>query len=143
MPAAEVAWRVVLDTAEPLGEAEVQERALGFALANRAAVLVDDAGTGTQTRLAPDEAVFVAAGSRQRRSSLDGADAEYYRLALVPARTCPTPEVTISSSLAIRSRRRVGARSTSTSCVISWPERAEHPAGFRLSNPDPGDHRDD
>ena len=85
MPAPEIAWRVVLDTAESVGQAEVQERALGFAVANRAAVLVDDETTGAQTRLAPDEGVFVAGGSRQRRSSLDGVSAQYYRIALVPA----------------------------------------------------------
>jgi len=85
MPDAEVTWRVVLDTAETPERAEVQERALGFALADRAAIVVDDAGSGAQARLAPGEALFVPAGARQRRASVDGADAPYYRLALVPA----------------------------------------------------------
>lgn len=85
LPAAELAWRVVLDTAEPAEQAATEARALGFALADRAALVVDDAGSGTQARLAPGEALFVADGANQRRASLDGADAPYYRLALVPA----------------------------------------------------------
>lgn len=85
LPAPELAWRVVLDTAEALDQAATQDRALGFALADRAALVVDDAASGVQTRLAPGEALFVAGGARQRRASLDGADAPYYRLGLVPA----------------------------------------------------------
>lgn len=85
MPATELAWRVVLDTAETPERAEVEERALGFVVTDRAPLIVDDPGAGTEARLAPGEALFVAGGAGQRRASLDGADAPYYRVALVPA----------------------------------------------------------
>jgi hypothetical protein len=84
MPAPEVAWRVVLDSAELPAAAIVEERALGFALADRAAVVVDDQATGVQTRLAGGEALFVPTGARQRRAALGPAPTPYYRLALVP-----------------------------------------------------------
>ena len=85
MPAAEVAWRVVLDTAELAVDTTVEERALGFALADRAAIVVDDQASGAQARLAGGEALFVPGGVRQRRSALGPAPTPYYRLALVPA----------------------------------------------------------
>ena len=85
MPAPEVAWRVVLDTAELPAESAVEERALGFALADRAAIVVDDQATGSQTRLAGGEALFVPGAAQQRRSALGPAETPYYRLALVPA----------------------------------------------------------
>ena len=85
MPAAEVAWRVVDDTAEPLGEAPVEEHALGFALAREDAVLLADETTGARTRLAAGEAAFVTDGAQQRRESLGAEDTALYHLALVPA----------------------------------------------------------
>lgn len=84
MPAAAVAWRVVLDTADAPEDARSEERALGFALADRGAVGVIDAATGQQSRLAAGEALFVAGGASQTRWSLGAAPSSYYRLALVP-----------------------------------------------------------
>ena len=83
LPADEVAWRVVIDTAEPEDEAEIQERALGFALAEEDAVLINDSSFGTQTRLATGEASFVAEGVQQQRLSLGDTATDYYRIALV------------------------------------------------------------
>ncbi len=83
-PAAEIAWRVVADVAEAGNAAALEERALGFVLADRSPLLIDD-DAGSQLRLAGGEAAFVAGGARQRRSSLTDADAPYYRLALVAA----------------------------------------------------------
>ncbi|HEU5431987.1 MAG TPA: hypothetical protein VFU81_10000, partial [Thermomicrobiales bacterium] len=85
MPQGDAAWRVVLDTAELPADAGVEARALGFALADRAAIVIDDAEGNQQTRLAAGEAAFVADGARQLRASLGTIPASYYRLALVPA----------------------------------------------------------
>lgn len=85
MPADQVAWRVVQDTAEPNEEAQPEVRALGFALADADAIVVNDLTYGTQARLAPGEASFVADGVTQHRASLTDGDGPYYRIALVPA----------------------------------------------------------
>ena len=85
LPAPSLAWRVVLDTAEPIEQAVAEERALGFALADQEAILGYDQSFGSQTRLAAGEASFVPTGSLQRRSSLTGQPTPYYRIALVPA----------------------------------------------------------
>ena len=85
MPAGSVAWRVVADTAELPAAAETEQRALGFAVADRSALAVNDSGSGQQWRLAPGEAVFVPSGAQQQRVSLGSADAPYYRVALVAA----------------------------------------------------------
>ena len=91
MPAAQVAWRVVEDTAELPADAPIQERALGFALAEAGPIVVSDLSFGTQTRLAAGEAGFVANGVQQQRASLGATPAPYYRLALVPAEDATDP----------------------------------------------------
>lgn len=85
MPADTVAWRVVLDTAELPDESATEERALGFAVADRTAIVVDDQTAGHQARLAAGEALYVPDAVQQRRSTLGLAATPYYRLALVPA----------------------------------------------------------
>jgi hypothetical protein len=85
MPANQVAWRVVVDQAEPNEEAQPEERALGFALADEDAIVVNDLSDGSQTRLAAGEASFVGNGIVQHRASLSDQTVSYYRLALVPA----------------------------------------------------------
>lgn len=85
MPGDQVAWRVVVDEAEALDVAELEGRALGFALADADAIVVNDVTYGTQTRLAPGEASFVADGVLQQRASLGDQTVNYERLALVPA----------------------------------------------------------
>ena len=85
LPTGQLAWRVVEDLAEGPDDAPIQERALGFALADAGAVLVNDLGAGTQARLAAGEAAFVPAGAQQQRASLGPAPTPYYRLALVAA----------------------------------------------------------
>ncbi len=85
MPASQVAWRVVLDTAELAEDARSDERALGFVVADRAAIGVYAAATGAEARLAAGEAAFVPAGADDVRWSLGTAPASYYRIALVPA----------------------------------------------------------
>ena len=84
LPATEVAWRVVLDEAGTDDTVEAPARALGFALADDEAVLVNDFSFGTQTRLAAGEASFVADGAAQQRLALGDAAVDYYRIALVP-----------------------------------------------------------
>ena len=85
LPGGQAAWRVVEDTAEPLDAALPEERALGFAYAESAGILVNDYSYGTQSRLAPGEASFVAPGVTQQRASLSGNDEGYLRIGLVPA----------------------------------------------------------
>ncbi|MCC6314265.1 MAG: hypothetical protein IT337_09645 [Thermomicrobiales bacterium] len=85
MPAPQVAWRVVLDTAETPGEAQAEQRALGFAVADRSAIAIYDPTTGAQTRLAAGEAAFVPSGVSEYRSALGATPVGYYRIALVPA----------------------------------------------------------
>jgi hypothetical protein len=75
----------VQDTAEPNEDAQPEQRALGFTLADEDAIVVNDLDTGAQSRLAPGEAVFVANGATQHRASLSNDDVPYYRLALVSA----------------------------------------------------------
>ncbi len=85
VPDGQVAWRVVSDTAELEDDAATEERALGFALADEDAILVNDLTYGTQARLAAGEATFVPTGTQQQRIALGNAAAEYYRIALVAA----------------------------------------------------------
>lgn len=85
MPAAQVAWRLVQDTAEAYGEAGYQQRALGFAVATDDALLLTDESDGAMTRLARGEAAFVGDGVNQRRESLGNGSTPYWRIALVPA----------------------------------------------------------
>jgi hypothetical protein len=85
LPADQVAWRVVEDTAELPGDANIEQRALGFALATEGSILNADAATGQRTRLAVGEAVFVPDQAEQVRASLGGAAVAYDRIALVPA----------------------------------------------------------
>jgi hypothetical protein len=79
----ELAWRLVEDTAEPLGEAAFEERALGFAVATEGALLLTEDPTGARTRLAPGEAAFTAEGAVQARESLEDTGSSYLRIGLV------------------------------------------------------------
>jgi hypothetical protein len=85
MPAPQIAWRVVRDTAELPGSAEYESRALGFALAAEDAILISNRSIGQQTLLAQGEASFVPAGSDERRESMGDTATSLYRIALVPA----------------------------------------------------------
>lgn len=85
MPADEVAWRIVGDAAPLPEDAEVEDYALGFALAGRGAMLLNDADDAGRVRLAAGEAAFVPNAIRQQRLSLGDDPAPYYRLTLVPA----------------------------------------------------------
>jgi hypothetical protein len=85
MPANSLAWRVVQDTAEPNETAQPETRALGFALADANAIVVNNLTLGTQTRLAPGEASFVGDGETEHRASLTNGNVSYYRIALVSA----------------------------------------------------------
>ena len=83
MPVDPIAWRVVLDSAEPLETAQPVERALGFVVAEPDGVHVVDVSAGTQERLAPGEASYVSEGDVQTRASLTDATTSYLRVALV------------------------------------------------------------
>ncbi|MDP9368809.1 MAG: hypothetical protein M3Q03_11130 [Chloroflexota bacterium] len=85
MPANSIAWRVVTDSAELQEDAPIEERALGFALADEEAIVVNDLSFGTQARLASGEATFVPNGVQQQRAALGDANTTYQRIALVPA----------------------------------------------------------
>jgi len=85
MPAPQIAWRVVADTADQPGSAEYEGRALGFAVAVDDAILVSNRNTGQQVLLAPGEASFVPAGSDEKRESMGSSSTRLIRIALVAA----------------------------------------------------------
>ena len=85
MPAGQVAWRVVEDTAEPVDDAEYQSRALGFALATDDAIVVNSATFGTEARLAAGEASFVTDNAYELRNSASDQAVSYARISLVPS----------------------------------------------------------
>jgi hypothetical protein len=85
IPAGQVAWRLVQDTAETVGHADFQERALGFAVAEKDALLLTDESDGARVRLSPGEAAFVNGGTSQRRESLGSGSSAYWRIGLVAA----------------------------------------------------------
>jgi len=85
MPTIPVIWRVSTHPAQVPAQAPVAGRVLGFVLADQGAILITDANTNDQVRLAPGEAAFVHEGDRQVRTSLGGTPAEYVALDLVPA----------------------------------------------------------
>src|SRR3954449_4080146 len=51
LPTGKAAWRVIQDTAELPSSAQVEQRALGFALATAGPILVTDQTTGARVRL--------------------------------------------------------------------------------------------
>ena len=75
----------MIDTAEPWGQAQFEQRALGFVLAREDPILLTDQDSGARGRLAAREAEFVPDGIWQRRESLDASPTTDYRIALVPA----------------------------------------------------------
>jgi hypothetical protein len=85
MPPAQIAWRVVRDTADLPGQAEYEGRALGFALAAEDAILVSNQTTGQQVLLANGEASFVPSESAEKRESMGPSATHLFRIALVPA----------------------------------------------------------
>lgn len=91
LPADQIAWRLVQDTAEPLGGAIFEERALGFAIATDDALLLTNEIDGSRIRLAPGEAAFTLGGITQMRESLGNAASPYFRIALVTADEASNP----------------------------------------------------
>ena len=91
MPVDPIAWRVVLDTAEPIETAAPIERALGFVVAEPDGVQVIDASIESQQRLATGEASFVPEASVQTRASLTAAATNYLRVALVSEEDAKDP----------------------------------------------------
>jgi len=85
LPDADVAWRVVEQTAPVAADAKIDDGSLGFVLANAGAMVVEDTAFGSRARLAPGEATFVAEGARQRRVSLGQSPVSFYELVLIPA----------------------------------------------------------
>src|SRR5215213_6060360 len=80
----EIAWRLVEDTAEPIGGAGFEERALGFAVAADGALLLTDDPSGARTLLDEGEAAFTGEGAVQLRESLEDTT-PYLRIGLVEA----------------------------------------------------------
>ncbi len=84
VPVGPLAWRVVADEAGDRDGATPTAQSLGFTLATDGPVLVEFPATGTQDLLLPGAAAFVADGSAETRSGVDGPTG-YDRVALVPA----------------------------------------------------------
>jgi len=83
LPYEKAAWRLVEDTAEPLGEATFEDRALGFAIAIEGGLLLTDNPSAARTVLSPGEAAFVVEGASQARESLEESATSYLRIGLV------------------------------------------------------------
>ncbi len=84
LPAGPLAWRVITDQAGDRDSETPSEQALGFTLATDGTLLVETPATGAQDLLLPGSAAFVADGTVETRSGIDGPTA-YDRIALVPA----------------------------------------------------------
>lgn len=91
LPADQIAWRLVQDTAEPLGQAIFEQRALGFAVATDDALLLTDQADGRRTRLAAGESAFSVDGIMEMRESLGAAASPYLRIGLVAASDASDP----------------------------------------------------
>ncbi|MGI8476165.1 MAG: hypothetical protein ACR2OO_07345 [Thermomicrobiales bacterium] len=85
LPASPMAWRVVADTAEKIGGAKFEQRALGFAVATTNPILLTGQADGGRQRLAVGEAAFNQDAVMQMRETLSGVDGSYTRIALVSA----------------------------------------------------------
>ena len=84
-PAADVAWRVSVETADIQDNADVAPRALGFVHVDEGAVVVNDLSYGTQARLAAGEGTFVPNGVQQQRATLGNNAVGYYDITLAPS----------------------------------------------------------
>ncbi len=85
MPADEIAWQVVRDTAASPEDAAMAAHTLGFVVATDDAILLTDETSDMKVRLAAGEAAFTADSARQQLASLGDGKTLYARLALVPA----------------------------------------------------------
>lgn len=98
--AGQSAWRVVLDTVQPMSETQPIERALGFVMALDEPLLIGHADSGTTDLVPADGASFVNEGDFEQRSSIDGDPTSYYRIALVLPSEAADPangEIVLSS----------------------------------------------
>lgn len=91
LPAKTVAWRIGERSALPLAQALFEAEPLGFVLAQGDPILVDDAATNAQTRLAGGEALFVAGGGGQTRAGVGAQSAKYMAISLVTSENAPNP----------------------------------------------------
>lgn len=82
-PADPVVWRVVRDSAPLAADASTLERALGFAIADTAPILIADDGSGALSQLGVGEAAFIPEGAAQRHIAGGDAAAPYVRIGLV------------------------------------------------------------
>lgn len=81
-PTAAVSWRVVADTAQPVGTGESLERALGFVLANRGDLVITTPA-GNPTLVHEGSSSFVPEGDLETQEGANGATVPYVRLNLV------------------------------------------------------------
>ncbi len=83
--AGDVRWEVTEQTAPPPANAAALASDLGFIVVASGVLLVEDLGTGEQTRLPAGEAMLSRGGSEQIRAALGSDPALYHELALVDA----------------------------------------------------------
>lgn len=91
LPTGDAVWRTVRTRALLPGDAQFEERPLGFVLASTGPMLLVDRATGEQVRLGTGEAALTHAGTMQQRSSLEAQPVSYLSIELVAADAPPPP----------------------------------------------------
>ncbi len=79
MPAEQLVWRVIRDTALNGAEAPVLERALGFAITEQGPIVIEDASAGALSQVGPGEAAFIPEGAQQRHIGFGEGPSSYVR----------------------------------------------------------------
>jgi hypothetical protein len=91
IPAGDLIWRIERQVAPPPATAEPVISAPGFLLGSQGAVLIENVPVGTQTRLAPGEALLTHEGVEQLRVAIGATAASYDAISLVAAATPADP----------------------------------------------------
>jgi hypothetical protein len=91
IPAGDAVWRTVRTRAPLRGDAQFEERPLGFVFASTGPMLLVDRATGEQVRLGTGEAALTHAGTMQQRASLEAQPVSYLSIELVAADAPPPP----------------------------------------------------
>jgi hypothetical protein len=85
VPAGQVVWVVSSETAQPPANALEEPAATGFLIAGTGAIIVEEMGSGEQTRLAGGEAMLTRAGEQELRAALGATASPYFSVEMQPA----------------------------------------------------------
>jgi hypothetical protein len=95
--AGDLRWEVTEQSAAAPANTAPAASELGFIIVGSGVLLVDDLGTGEQTRLPAGEAMLSRGGSEQLRAALGADPALYHELMLVNANAEPVDETVLFS----------------------------------------------